>query len=233
MENEEKASELGSDDEFERVLQVTKRLREEGQFDFIFAPGGGLSASVDETILPDYVEKADVDQRTFKRIFRREILNLIFAVAADMSDNEMVADPGPFGELPEADKQLLVNRRAEVAKIIDAERLREQFAAKMSACTLVLAEAEWQVFPAASVEEEDTSGIPTAILRIAGELPVEPGMASYTAWGGASLRRLFRPEIGSVTLTATLSDVQYLRRRLEKIERHLIALEEDEDAKGS
>ncbi len=233
MENEEKASRLGSDDEFQRVLQVTKRLREEGCFYFIFAPGGGISASVDETVLPDHLKAADIDEQTFKRIFRREVTDLIFAVAADISDDGMVADPGPFGDFPKADKDLLVKRRTDVAEILDVENLREEFRAKMSACTQVLAEIEWRAFRGADVEPEATSRCAMAVIRISGELPVGPSMAGHTAWGGASLRRLLRPETASVTLTATLSDVQYLRGRLEKIERQLIALEEDEHAKGS
>lgn len=230
MANEDKESKISTDEEFQSVLEVTRRLREDGHFDFLFLPLGGLSANVEETALGGYLEEAKLDERTFKRVFRREVLGLIFPLIAGMSDKEMVEEPSPFEDFPDSDKEVLIGRRGQVAGLMDFESLREEFEAKMSACTEVLTEMDWQVHPTPRLEGESTPKSPTALVRITGERSGGPGMGAYTQGGRGVLRRLLNPEITSVTLTCTLTDIQYLRQRLEKIERELKAIQEEENA---
>ena len=233
MTEEQENKELSSDDEWQQVLVVAGRLWEEEHFDFVLHPLNGIPVSrVDETALSQHLSDAGMDASTFKTVFRTEVGPLLYPIVSDISDEDLVSEDSPFAELGAEQKEKLLKRRRELAQLLDADRLHREFDTKMSAPTEVLAGIEVQLYRAGIENGEDASRSPVALLTVSADVPI----------GGSALSMIFRGLFEtfpggrgrkSVTMTCTRNDIQYLRRRLGKIEQELLLLEEEENEKAT
>ena len=226
MTEEQENKELSSDDEWQQVLAITKHLWDEEHFDFVFHPLAGIPVlSVDESDLPEHLAGTGMDASTFKTVFRTEVGRLLYPIVSDMSDEDLLGEDSPFADLAADQKEKLIKRRRELAQLLHADRLHREFDTKMSAATEVLAGIEVQLYRAAGIDAKDASSSPVALLTVSGDVPITDVGASVLLRGFIDMLPGV-PGRDSITLTCTRNDIEYLRRRLEKIEQDLIQLEE-------
>jgi len=227
MSEKKEAVELSSDEEFQTVLDISADLFEQGYFE-VRPASSGIDIAVEDERLKEALQDTELKAPEYRRILARELDVLLTASIMAMSDKLLLEAPSLAG-ISEDEKEVVLERQARVRERFPIQRLQAERRAKAENVGDSLAAMSWQIVRG-KAEPKARRVAPAAILRFSGApaavLSATPGYSGQLS-GTTILMGIGDPRVTFFAMT--LSDVNYLIRRLDKVREELEREEADSD----
>ncbi|MDX6406568.1 MAG: hypothetical protein QOH70_4023 [Blastocatellia bacterium] len=163
--------EPSTNEQFQKVLDVSERQIKENKILLRFGPTGKLRVVIDEASLKVALTDSGMDETTFSQIFHGEVAPPLEAVIQNKAE-QFPQLPSPFtadvsGEILEARKRILGEHVALVEKRLFTSELRARFLLKVSSKHPRLRYSSWEVATKRQLStKEELQNYPYATLKL-------------------------------------------------------------------
>ncbi len=221
MTSEERtAVELSTEEQFSAALELSVSLYRKKAFE-VRAWSHGIDIAVDDEALEEMIGDYDLTPQSYHEILDREVDVLLTAELLDISEEGLSQAP-PLRGIDEDALAILSSRRDRVRALFPLQKFAAELNAKQKSVAGVLAGVNWEI---THCSESPSDTAPVALLRFTSTVRELVSLPPYRSGDMPTMMLSLRPPDEQL-FACTLSDVDYLIRRLNLVRQALSEAEE-------